>query len=141
MPENHFSYVELRFILKIVCLCCLIAIITQDFRERSVYAWLFICVGILMSLFYFFETSTSIYLLNIGVNIGTIIIILSILHLYAKFKLGQPLIKVLGLGDILFFIVIAVSFPIPIFFVLFSFSLIFGLLLFLMLKPKLINRF
>jgi len=124
-------------ILKIVCLCCLIAIIAQDFRERSVYAWLFICVGILLSLFYFFETSTFMYLLNIGINIGTLIIILSILHLYAIFKIGQPLSQVLGLGDILFFIVIAVGFPIPIFYVLFSFSLIFGLFLFLLLKPKL----
>jgi len=124
-------------ILKIVCLCCLIAIVAQDLRERSVYAWLFICVGVLLSLFYVFETNTFIYLLNIGVNIGALIIILSILHLYAKFKLGQLLSQVLGLGDILFFIVIAVSFPIPIFFVLFSFSLIFGLLLFLLLKPKL----
>ena len=124
-------------VLKIVCLSCLIAIVAQDFRERLVYTWLFICVGILMSLFYFFETTIFMYLLNIGVNIGTLIIILGILHLYAKFKIGQPLNQVLGLGDILFFIMIAISFPIPIFFVLFSFSLIFGLLLFLLLKPKL----
>jgi len=43
----------------------------------------------------------------------------------------------IGLGDILFFIALAVSFPIITFLILFSLSLLFSLLLFVILKPSL----
>ena len=123
--------------LNIISLLCLLAICFQDFRERKLYAWLIIITAILLSFTYFLKTSTTQYMVNIGLNVGIVILIIGILFLYAKLKLKTALSNVLGLGDILFFIVIAISFPISTFVVLFSFSLLFSLVLYLVAKPSL----
>ncbi len=124
-------------LLKIISLCCLLAICIQDFRERKVYLVILIGSGILLSFSYFLETTPMQYLVNIGMNLVIIVLIIGILFLYAKFKLKTKLNDALGLGDVFFFIVIAISFPISTFIILFSFSLVFSLMVFLLLKPSL----
>jgi len=127
-------------LLKIVCLCCLLAITFQDFRERKVYLFLLIGLAIVMTLFYYLKSDTQLYVSNISMNLTVLLVLMGILFLYSKFKLKQRLDTALGLGDILFFIAIAISFPIATFLVLFSCSLLFGLILFLFLKPSLKDK-
>ncbi len=131
---------DLQLILKIICLFTLLAIFKQDFGERKVYAGLLLSVGIFMPLLYFLETNSASFLINIGVNLSIIIIIIGILYLYATLKVGQPIHRVLGFGDLLFFMIIAISFPITTFLVLFSCSLLFSLVLFLLIKPRLQDK-
>jgi hypothetical protein len=126
--------------LKITCLFALIAIATQDFKERKVYVWLLVGGGFLMSLFYFTESNNLSYFTNISFNLGILTLVIGILHLYSKFKLNSPLNTALGLGDVLFFISIAISFPITSFIILFTSSLIFSLLVFLFLKSSLKDK-
>ena len=127
-------------LLKIICICCLLTIIAQDFRERKVYLFLLIGLAIVMALFYYLKSDTQLYLSNISMNLTVLLVLMGILFLYSKFKLKQALNTTLGLGDILFFIIIAISFPIATFLVLFSCSLIFTLLLFLLLKPSIKDK-
>ena len=128
------------FLLKIICVCCLLAIITQDFRERKVYLSLLISLALVMALFYYLKSDTQLYLSNISMNLTVLLVLMGVLFLYSKFKLKQDFNTALGLGDILFFIVIAVSFPIATFLILFSCSLIFTLIIFLFIKPSLKDK-
>ena len=128
------------FLLKISCLCCLTAIIAQDFRERKVYLLLLIILAIIMALFYYLKSDTLVYLSNISINLTVLLVLMGILFLYSKFKLKQTLNTALGLGDIIFFVVIAISFPVPTFIIVFTCSLIFALVLFLFLKPNLSKK-
>jgi len=130
----------LELMLKTTSIFCLITIIVQDFKERNVYAWLFICLGIILSFLYLSESYTKLHLINIGINISIVLFIIGILYLYAKIKLKQSLHSALGLGDLLFFMIIAISFPIATFIILFSFSLLFALVVFLFIKKSLIEK-
>ncbi len=121
-------------ILKALSLCCLLGIIYQDFNERKVYLWLLISAGIALSMLFFQYTNATIYALNIGVNILIISMIIFILFVYTKYRLKIAFSSSIGLGDLLFFICIAIGFPIATFIVLFTCSLFFAVLLFWLLK-------
>jgi len=112
----------------------LIMIFAQDFRERAVYVWLFIITSLLMGYLYFSTTNNVEYLINIGINLSLIATIIGVLFLYAKYKIKIPFSQIFGFGDVFFFITIAMSFPIATFLVLFSFSLLFSLVIFKFLK-------
>ncbi len=124
-------------ILQTLSLCCLLGIIYQDFKERKVYLWLLIGAGILLSTLFLFSTTPSIYAVNIGVNVLTILLVILLLFFYTKYRLNKPFKESIGLGGLLFFICIAISFPIATFIVLFTFSLFFAALTFLFLKSLL----
>lgn len=127
-------------LLKIICICCLLAIIVQDFKERKVYMFLLIALAIVMAQFYYLKSDIQLYLSNISINLTVLLVLMGILFLYSKYKLKQALNTALGLGDVLFFVVIAISFPIPTFIIVFTYSLLFALLLYLILKPKLLKK-
>lgn len=120
-----------------IYLILLLIIFYQDYKERKVSAWALITIILLGGAIYYIKTLPSLYLLNISTNIGFIFIIVSVLYLYSKFKMKKTINEGIGLGDILFFIALAVSFPIITFLILFSLSLLFSLLLFVILKPSL----
>jgi hypothetical protein len=123
--------------LKILCLAGLLAIAIQDFKERKVYTGLLIAVITLMSILFILRVDGLIYIRNITVNLAILLFIIGVLVVYTTFKMQQRLQQALGWGDILFFIGIALSFPITTFLVLFTFSLCFALGVFLLLKPTL----
>ena len=123
--------------LKIILTLSFWTIVYQDFRERNVYLWVLLIAMFLIGFLHYQHSLLFPFLVNTSLNIGIICIIVAILYLYATFKLKQPLKNTFGFGDLLFFIAIAVGFPTITFVVLFSFSLFFSLLLFLVLKKKL----
>ncbi len=122
-------------LFKILSLCCLLLISVQDFKERKVYLWLLICSIVFMSQQFFYNVEVEVFLSNVLLNLSIILAILGILYLYTHFKLKIQFSEALGLGDILFFLGIATSFPTITFILLFSFSLLFAFVLFLLLKP------
>jgi len=121
-------------ILNILSLCCLLGITYQDFKERKVYLWLLIITGSTLTLLFFSSTYFKIYLINIGINAIAIVFLILMLLWYTKYKLKTPFKEAFGLGDLLFFICIAISFPTATFIVLFTFSLFFAALVFLLTK-------
>lgn len=124
---------QLNFLFLII----LILIFLQDIKERKVYIWLLIVAIILNGVLYYQQTLQQLFFLHISINLILILLLLLILFLYTKFKMKINFFKALGLGDILFFLVIAVGFPVETFLLIFVSSLVFSLVLFLFLKSKL----
>jgi hypothetical protein len=123
--------IELLFILLLGIL------FYQDIKERKVSVWVLIS-GILMgSCIHYRYQQPIVFLSNIGINIIFVVLIFVILWGYAKLKLKKNIFDVFGQGDALFFILLAVSLPVLSFLMVFVFSLIFSLVVFILLK----NRF
>ena len=122
---------------KIILFVALIFIAVQDFKERQVYLWLFLLCGVTMALLHLNNSMIQLFLLNVGINLLIIFIIISVLYFYAAIKMKKALQHTLGLGDILFFMVLAIGFTTGTFLVLLTFSLIFSLLFFLAIKSNL----
>lgn len=123
--------------LNIAIIALLLWIFYQDIKERKVLLISMITLlfvgGLLHSQYQFFE----LFLLQIGINIGVVGVVLMLLWLYTHFVMRKRLFEAFGLGDLLFFIIIAVSFPTPTFLVVFCCSLLFSLVLFIALKTSL----
>ena len=116
--------------VKIVILLSLAFIFLQDHRDRQVYIFLFPLFGILGSFLFFSHSNLEYYLLSIFINIGIILIVVLLNYLFAKLVLKKNLLKeAVGLGDILFFIAFALSFPTVTFINFFVFSILFTFVL------------
>lgn len=115
----------------------LLGIFFQDMKERKVSLYLFIVAMVLGALLYFQKEPQIVFTLNIGVNLGIVLSIFGIIWAYTQLKLKQKISTAFGLGDLLFFCVLAVSMPIVSFLVVFVFSLLFSLIVFKTLKNSL----
>lgn len=124
-------------LIKIILLSTLLGILYQDFKARKVFLWLLVLVHFLFGFLHFRQSLIEPFLMTISINIGIVFVIMFVLFLYSKFKLKLALQHTFGLGDLLFFLAVAVGFPTLTFIVLFSFSLFFSLLLYLVLKNNL----
>jgi Flp pilus assembly protein protease CpaA len=122
------TIVELLFILLLGIL------FYQDIKERKVSVWILVCGIIVGGSLHFIHQNSIVFVSNIGMNLSFVGLIIGVLFLYAKFKLNKKLFDVFGAGDVLFFILLAVSLPILSFLMLFVFSLVFSLLIFMLLK-------
>ena len=124
-------------LLKIIIGVCLFSIFLQDVKERKVYLFLYVFCGCAMGYLFFSGTTPASYITNVIINLSVIGLILFILYLYSTTFLGKPLTESFGTGDILFFIVLSVSFGTTTFLVLLSFSLLFSAILFAAMKSRL----
>lgn len=123
--------------LKILLILVFGIIFYQDYKERLVYWFVYPLVGIFgFSIqLYFVDLTTAI--INSTVNLCFVVTVLLILWVYTKLILKQKLLnKGIGIGDLLFFIFLSFCFSIISFFILFVFSLLFSLLIYLVLKRK-----
>ncbi|WP_420553518.1 hypothetical protein [Tenacibaculum aiptasiae] len=93
--------------------------------------------AIVGGIIYYLKSTPYVYLINISINLLFILLLFFILKIYSNYKMKKGVFEAIGLGDFFFFGVLAVSFPIISFFVLFSVSLIFSYILFIILKPSL----
>ncbi len=123
-------------LLKIVLTLSFWTIVYQDIKERAVSLWILLITIFLIGFLHYQHSLTEQFLQAILLNIAIVLAIVCILFLYAKFKLKLALQDTFGFGDLLFFMAIAVGFPTITFVVLFSFSLFFSLILYLVLKKK-----
>ena len=123
--------------LFLIFLVLLAVIFIQDIKDRQVYIFLFMLTAIVGGMIYYLKSTPYVYLINISVNLLFILLLFFILKIYSNYKMKKNIFETIGLGDFFFFGVLAVSFPITSFFVLFSISLIFSYILFIVLKSSL----
>lgn len=116
----------MRVALLTISLLLLLIIFFQDVKERRVYWFLFPFIGISLGWLNRLELGTQQFLIQGIVNLGIVLVVLSILFGYAKFKIKRPFNQVFGLGDLLFFLVISFSFPTISFIVLFVGGVLFS---------------
>ena len=108
----------------------------QDFKEQRVYTALLLLVTFLIGYLHARNSIFTQFLIASFFNILIVCSILLIIGVYAKLKLQEPFQNTFGLGDVFFFFAIAIGFPTIPFIILFSFSLFFSLVLFLLIKRK-----
>ncbi len=123
-------------IIKISVIIILLAISFQDIKERKVFLWLFLLSGALLGTMHYLNVFPIQFFISIAINIFSVGIVIGILALVSKFLLKKKLKDGFGLGDALFFMVLAISFPTVTFLVLFSFSLMFALISHIIFKNK-----
>ena len=115
----------------------LLRVFYEDIKDRKVT---FIVLVILLLLGGFIHSQHQnlwVFFLSSLLNLSIVLTIILVLYVYANFKLKTSLSKVFGLGDALFFIVMAVSFPTATFLVLFATSLLFSFVIAVLFKKTL----
>lgn len=121
-------------VIKILLIMSFLFIFYQDLQERLVYWPLFVLVAIGSGILHFQSVLLENFLISVAINVSFILLLLGVIYLYSKFKLKIPMDRSIGLGDILLFIGLALSFSTISFMVIFVFSLFFSLVLFLFTK-------
>ena len=127
-------------ILQIVLILTLSIIFVQDLKDRHVSLFLLLFGILAGGLLHFYQQNNIVFLSNILINAIFVVLIFFVLWGYAKLKLRKAIFEVFGIGDLLFFTLLAVSLPILSFLVIFVASLIFSLTIFLVLKNTLIKK-
>ena len=123
--------------LNIVMIGLLFWIFYEDLKDREITLFVMLgllCLGGYLNLR---EHLFEIFLMSTLMNVMMVSLVLLILWLYSKVKLKSGLFQVFGTGDLLFFLFMAVSFPITSFLVLFSCSLFFALIFSVVFKKRL----
>ncbi len=121
--------------VKLFLLAVLAIIAFQDFKERMVWIILFPFFMVLAGFLYYVSTVAEVFFYNILLNLIFIGFIILLCFLYAKLVVKKNFTsEVMGLGDILFFLGFAVSFPTITFLNFFFFSIIFTMIIHFLLK-------
>lgn len=126
------------FTIKLILTICLLITFIQDIKSRGVWWFIFpILIGSMGLLHFYTIQSPYNFYLNTFLNLC----ILSLLMLvsYSYFKIRRKDIsfsELIGLGDLLFFLAIAIGFPIISFTVILTSCLILSLVIHLILKTE-----
>lgn len=115
-------------LLKILVFLVLGAIAVQDFRYRAVSWYLFPLSAILLVALAI-VSGKSLFEIGLVINLAFVainVLLVSLIMLKGRFSLQELNQSFLGIGDILFFIVLAVALPFPLFPVFFVGTLIIG---------------
>tara|TARA_B110000091_G_C13819664_1_gene479954 strand:+ start:818 stop:1300 length:483 start_codon:yes stop_codon:yes gene_type:complete len=127
----------MNVILQILFILVLGGLCFQDFKERKISLSLLILGILLGGGIHFTQKNGAGFLTEIAINTFIVFMLFLILAMYAKLKMKQPIFNVFGLGDLLFFMLLAVSFPFLSFLIIFVFSLLFSWSIFMLTKRHL----
>lgn len=126
-------------ILLVFNLIALAGIVYQDFKTREVSLYLFLLAFCLSICHVLFNFDVNTILINIGLNAIFILVQLFIIVLFSRFRFPgerKKLTELLGAGDLLFFVILAVNLSVY-WFVLFScISYLTSLVIFIRNKHK-----
>jgi len=117
--------------LKLFLVGLLSLVCYEDFKYQAVTAWYFLVIASIGG-YLFLDTTpvVVVYLCQIFVNVALVGMVLMVLYTYSWYKIKRPFFsEVFGIGDVLFFIFLAVSFPVISFLVIFSLATFFSLIL------------
>ena len=126
--------------LEIVFITTLGVLFYQDIKERKVSVWILIISLLLGGTLHFLQQNQEVFIASILMNVTFIALVFGVLCLYARVILQNNIFKVFGMGDLLFFVLLAVSLPILSFLMVFIFSLLFSLLIVVLVKRKFKNK-
>lgn len=130
----------LQLIIKIGLLIVLMAICSQDFKERKVYVGLFVLALCMLTVLHISEVSIIQFFMAIFINVSIVLMVMAVLLLFSRWVLKTGLENTFGLGDFFFFLIMASAFPTGTFLVVFSSSLIGSLCLYVIVKNKLQDK-
>lgn len=122
-------------IIKFILIITLAIIFLQDFKERSVWWFLFPLFIAGSGIIHFHKSLPPIMFLEVMQNLIFLILIMGLVFLYSRYKLKKDFLKdCFGIGDILFLIGLAIGFPTISFLILLSSTCIFSISIDLFLR-------
>lgn len=116
-------------VLKIILIISFLVVFMQDIKQRQVYWFLFPAIGVLSGWLFYKNTLPELFYSAVIINTIFVFLLVSIIYLYARTRLKTDFFKTIGLGDLLLFFALALSFSSIAFIVIFICSLIFSLIL------------
>ncbi|WP_226294160.1 prepilin peptidase [Aquimarina algicola] len=123
--------------IKLLILSSLAMISYQDIKERQVYAFVFLVLIGLLGYIHHQHTLQIHFLYALLINTTVLIIIMAMLYLYTLLRLKRSFFEeVFGLGDVLFFLALAVGFPTVSFIIILVFALLFSLAIWIFFKKS-----
>lgn len=123
--------------LIVTSIICSAIICYQDFKSRAVFWFMFPFLAIALGIIHYLKVEASFFYRSLPINFILVSIIILLLFLYSKLIAKKKFMNhSIGLGDVLFFIALAIGFPTMTFIVLFSYSLFFSLLTYLIFKKR-----
>jgi len=109
----------------------------QDLQDREVYWFLFPSLVMLFGCMHYTNVLPIHFMNATMINLIVVLSIVFMAYLYTKIMIKRPFFKeVFGFGDLLFFIALALAFPTATFIILFVFSLLFSLSIWLFVKKN-----
>ena len=124
-------------LLKVLLIAVFLMIFLQDKKDRMVYWSLYLLAGIFCFWIQLSENILEVALMNVVFNLFLIGIVIAVSYLYTtRVKKIGFLNESIGGGDILLFIALCFSFSTVAFILLFTFSLLFALVLHLYASKK-----
>ncbi len=123
--------------LNIAMICLLFWVFYEDLKDRSVTSMLLIVLGVLATFLNFYQSNIYVFFMSLLVNTFVVLIVTILLYVYARVKLKKQLFEVFGEGDLVFFLILALGFPLTTFLVLFACSLIFSFTISIVFQKKL----
>lgn len=125
------------WIVKLILIITFLTILYQDYKNRLVYWFLYPLAGILAFTIQTQHNSLTGSLANSAANFVVIITVIIVSYIYSRVIMKKDFINgSIGIGDILLFLFLSLTFATITFIVLFSFSLFFSLILHIILKRK-----
>ena len=121
---------------KLILAGTFIFVFLQDYKERQVYWFLFPIIAFLCGFLFYKNTLPKLFFYSFAMNIVFLLSLVLIVFLYSKLKLKTHLLNTIGLGDLLLFLAVSVSFSTITFIILFIGALIFSLVLHLILSKN-----
>ncbi|MDO5986287.1 hypothetical protein Q4Q39_02620 [Flavivirga amylovorans] len=122
--------------LKLVLILIFTFIGFQDIKERQVYWFLFPVIGILCGILFYKNTLPELFFNAITLNVIFVTTLILIVFLYSNLKLKTRFLNTIGLGDVLLFAGLSLSFATISFIIIFVSALFFSLLLHIILKKR-----
>jgi len=126
----------MELLIKITLLCGFALIAFQDIKERQVYVFLFPIIALSCAGLSYLETTLHIFNISVLMNGLFILLLMSVVVLYTKFKLKVKFSEAFGLGDVILFIALIFSFATVTFIIVFVFALLFSLITHVIFKKK-----
>lgn len=121
-------------IIKAFLITALLYVAYQDIKDRYVYWFLFPLIGVTCGILYFQNSTFNLFYYNIATNVLFVLSLVLVILIYSKFKLQISFFKSIGLGDLLFFLSVCLTFSSITFVVVFVSALCFSLVLHLFTK-------
>lgn len=123
-------------ILKILLTLAFGAVFVQDMKARQVHWFLFPAIAILGGVLFYDNTLKELFMMSVLLNVSFVLILLFIVFIYAHLKIKTSPLKTIGLGDVLLFVGLSLSFSSVSFIIIFVSSLVFSILLHVMVIRK-----
>ena len=113
-----------------------LAVFYQDLKERRVTWFIFPLIATCAAFLLYYHIPEGVFYITILINLIFICVMFLAIYFYSRFRIKKNMSQTFGLGDGLMFLALTFTFPNLSFLILFVFSLIFSLLLFLATKSR-----